>query len=84
MIYRGKVRMTNDDHSTTLGTGRVPGAWARANAPTMAPPKKQKDDKDWGTFPERCTMYAMLTGYVMSCTSCTSSPVAVSRSLARA
>lgn len=24
------------------------------------------DEKDWGTFPERCTMYAMLTGYVMS------------------
>ena len=23
-------------------------------------------DKDWGTFSERCTMYAMLTGYIMS------------------
>lgn len=28
--------------------------------------KNKEDEKDWGTFPERCTMYAMLTGYVMS------------------
>ena len=28
--------------------------------------KKEQGEKDWGTFPERCTMYAMLTGYVMS------------------
>ena len=28
--------------------------------------KNKEDEKDWGTFPERCTMYAILTGYVMS------------------
>ena len=28
--------------------------------------ENKEDEKDWGTFPERCTMYAMLTGYVMS------------------